>query len=189
MYKQQVQAKTASKTKLCGHLQELAARVLLEDGNQRSARGLCLQLLQSLSARTDLRLPVAGVLLQAVGVRVGLLERPVGNEDCGGCDLRVGVLQHAVVGDGKLDQVGGVHGELLVLAARCLEEAAQEGVGSGHCEVELEGVQDKLLHGEDLFLGVCLVGDVDKIPHFWSPDLLILGGNQHCCDTDLHGRL
>ena len=54
----------------------------------------------------------------------------------------------------------------LVLGEACrLEVAAEEVVRRGHRQVELQCVEHDLLHGQDLFLGVGAVTDVDKVPH------------------------
>lgn len=97
--------------------------------------------------------------------------------DSSGGDERGGVLEDVVLLQGSL---GVVLGPVLqeVAALGDLEEAGQEAVDGGHRHLEVEGGQDVLLHLEDFFSGVGVVGDVHTVPHLWWEHLLVLAGDE-----------
>ena len=140
----------------------------------------------------DLGLLVAGVLLEGAGPGASA-EGLAGKEDRGGRDLGVGVPHHVVLGERDLDSIHAEHVEALlggdtdagrVPAGAGLDEAGQEVVGGRGGDLELQPVEDRLLHGEDLVLGVGAVADEDEVADLGGPDLLVLGGDEHGGDPD-----
>lgn len=74
---------------------------------------------------------------------------------------------------------------LVQVCVGCLQEAGKEGMRGGQGQVEVQGVEHHLLHGQNLLAGVCLVRDVNEVANLGRPNLLVLGGDQHSSDADL----
>lgn len=65
-----------------------------------------------------------------------------------------------------------------------LGDAAKKVHGVGVAKVVVEGRQDEALRAEDLGLSEAIIGDVAEIGDVRGENLLILGGNEHCGNTD-----
>lgn len=93
------------------------------------------------------------------------------------------VLEHLVVDEGELAEVGG---EVLEggVGVRSAEEAPEEGLGGGGGELEVEALEDGALHLEEVLPGVGVVGDVAKLVDLGGVDLLVLGRQEHARDAD-----
>lgn len=90
------------------------------------------------------------------------------------------LVHHRILDSGQLNDVLG-HQILRVVwlgVMGGLGETAQKQQRrrSPHLEVEL--LQDVLLHAQDLFLGVRVVGDVHELGHLGRIHLLVFGGQE-----------
>ena len=92
-------------------------------------------------------------------------------------------MQEVVALQGAVqDEAGELH-DLLVGVGR-LEIPDEEGVSAGDGDLVLQGLEDLLLHVDDLVAGVGTVADVDQIAKFRGVDLLVLGGDEEARHAD-----
>ena len=157
------------------------AGVLLRDGTKLGAGGVLLGE-DGTGNGDDLLLTVLGVLEKGGAPRVAS-HAAAGNEDGGGGELAREVVQEVVALQGAVqDEAGELH-DLLVGVGR-LEIPDEEGVSAGDGDLVLQGLEDLLLHVDDLVAGVGTVADVDQIAKFRGVDLLVLGGDEEARHAD-----
>lgn len=87
-------------------------------------------------------------------------------------------MRRAVIDAGHLDQILRAQ-VVLVGGLGSLGIAPQKVRGQRLAQMEVQHLHDLLLHVEDLFLLVGVVGDVDEVIDVWGKQFFVLGGNEH----------
>ena len=117
---------------------------------------------------------------RAPGVPV---DAATGEHDRGGGKLAGQVAHEMVALQGALEEVAGVLDHLLV-GVGGLKISNEEGVRAGDRDLVREGLEDGLLHLDDLDANVGTVTDVDQIAELDGINLLVLGRNEEAGDPN-----